>query len=137
MFRFSPLPLLALLAGCTETATQVPDPEFEQKAGYAVAIPYPRTPPAGPAGAWAIFDPQADTFRIFNETDCPLAGAALWIDGAYVQKLPPIAPKSSVLVRTRDSFDLRGLSAEEAKTPVTRLEIQRENELYEVPMARE
>lgn len=44
---------------------------------------------------------------------------------------------SSILVRTCDSFDLGGFSAQEARTPVTRLEIERENELLEVPLGRE
>ena len=134
MYRLLPLLAFAVLVGCARPAQQQADVEREQKAMFAVSAPYPRVTPSGPSGATASYNSDAGVIRVANPTDRLLTDITLWIDGAYVHHIPAIAPHSSIVVHTSDFLDMRGFSAEERESAVERMEMQRGNELFEVPM---
>jgi hypothetical protein len=135
MHRLITVLALAMLAGCARTpAGQQADLEREQKASFAVSAPYPRVEPINGLGATARYEPDTGIIRVANPTDQILTDITLWLDGAYVHHIPAIAPHSSIIINTRDFFDMRGHSAQERRAPVQRMEIQRDNELFSVPM---
>src|SRR5690242_8160298 len=111
------LALLAALAvgGCANsedgaraTAAQ---PTSEELAAAAARTKFPATMPAKQAEhAFALVNRANGTIKIYNMGNEPITDANVWVNGAFMQHVAGIGPKSSANVRFTNLYNSLGKS---------------------------
>ena len=133
----SVLLLAAALVGCASNGndsarTTAQAPTAPELAAYAGAHKYPATQPASnDLRAAAIVSRDRGIIKIYNFTNQPVANPDVWVNEAFVQHLPGIAPGSApVVIRFSDLYNGLGQQFSSQNEQVRSVQIESDGKLY-------
>lgn len=125
-----------LLVGCATKRVANVDPDARAAIGFAATARYPGNAMNSTANVLlaALDYPNQHKLDVLNLSDSAVPDPSLWINGAYVRKLPTIPPRGTVTINYSGVLQA-GQTAndfERAGQTVTQVEIQANNGLYRV-----
>jgi len=130
--------MLALLAigGCASNDTgdgarmTVVEPSRTELAAAAARAQYPATMPAKEAHhAFALVNSGKGYIKIYNMGAEPITDAKVWVNGAFMQHVSGIGPKSSAIVRFADLYNSLGKNFNSLGEPVSQVQIETNGQL--------
>jgi hypothetical protein len=119
-----------VLAGgaCTTRNVAQVDPEAREAIGYAATARYTEggVQRSDRAQVAAVDYPKLKELEILNLRETALTSPTLWVNGAYVRRLPTIAPKGAAKVKYGALLQAGqpGVDFAAADQPVTKVELQ-------------
>jgi hypothetical protein len=135
MTRLLALLVVALLAGCTTDKLGRVGEEPRAAITYAATASYPGSPqPSDRISAAAVDDRGARELVIYNMSDTAVPRATVWVNGAFLHRVPGIAPRRSVEISYRELLEagqgVRDLRT--ARQAVRRVELETSDGLFTV-----
>ena len=133
----SAIAVALFVAGCSTSAELDPfgkkpsESERTQLAAYAASADYPRDATASDdLRVAAVINRKNDTIRVFNFSDRPIQDANVWVNGAFVRKVPVIPPNGSVTLDRSTFYDATGRSLSGQSASANKVEIGWGDDLY-------
>ena len=127
---------IAALAGCESTGQDAARisaqaPTAPELAAYAGAHKYPSTQPTRDLKAAAIVNRDRGIIKIYNFTSQPLQNVDVWVNQAFVQHLPGVAPGSApVVIRFSDLYNGLGQQFSSQNEQVRTVQVDADGHLY-------
>lgn len=126
---------VGVMAGCTTNELDAVGTQPREAITYAAQASYPKGMHATDSVKLVAFnDTDKKTLQIHNLDMHTFPTSTVWVNKAFLAKLPPIVPKGSVEVKYSDLLEAgQGVSdLSKVKGPVTTVELQSEEGLFTV-----
>ena len=106
------------------------EPTRTELAAAAARAKYPTTMPAKEAHhAFALVNRGNGYIKIYNMGSEPITDAKVWVNGAFMQHVNGIGPKSSAIVRFGDLYNSLGKNFNSLGEPVSQVQIETDGQL--------
>ena len=123
------------VAGCTTNRVAQVDPDARAAIGDAATASYSGQPQRSEKVQVAVVDhPDSNQIELINLTPNAILSPTVWVNGAYVRRLPTLAPQGTATVKYAGLLQA-GQPANDfasSKQPLVKVEIQTSEGLFTV-----
>jgi hypothetical protein len=120
------------LAGCQMGGSRerVAGPDRAQLAAHAATAQFPQEVSEEDIRVAAILNRERNGLRLINFGDEAMRNVDVWVNSAYVTRVPSIPPRGTVALRTGQFYDQTGRNLAEQDMSITRIQLQIDEQLY-------